>query len=103
MTDEEFDRTFAKGDGRWRLGIHMPRLASRKEMVLTGVRIELIQDISEEDARAEGVTWTEPSMHDPCGLPAIVTFERLWDSINASRNWAWELNKPVVVFDWSEK
>jgi len=57
MSDEEFDRTFAKGDGKWRPGIHMPRKVSRWERPLKSVRIELIQDISEEDALAEGVDY----------------------------------------------
>ena len=101
---------------RNRPSIHMPHWACRKEMVLTGVRIELIQDISEEDAIAEGIDrvggaascnpWRnylrgepgEMDMH--CSCPRR-SFQTLWDSINASRNWAWKLNKPIVLFDWS--
>lgn len=85
---------------RWdrRNSIHMPRWASRITLEVTSVRVERLHDISEADARAEGVTLGVPS---PClvnGEPGTVAiydpikaFAVLWDSINGERA-AWASN-----------
>lgn len=72
---------------RWRPSIHMPRSASRILLEITDVRVERLQDISEEDAKAEGVEW----MHSL--LEPTESFSELWQSINGSESWA---NNPFV-------
>jgi hypothetical protein len=68
---------------RWRPSIHMPRAASRITLEVTGVRVERLQAISIEDAKAEGVTFN-PLLHtDP-----RESFIHLWTSINGAESWA---------------
>lgn len=74
--------------GRYRFARFMPRWASRITLEVTGVRVERLQSISQEDARTEGIfkLWPggsfgwQPS-HVGCATPAEA-FRELWDSIN---------------------
>lgn len=69
---------------KWRPSIHMPRAASRITLEITGVRVERLQDISEEDALAEGVN---NSLHMPGGRFANENFAHLWWTIHGDGSW----------------
>ncbi|HCM5202400.1 TPA: hypothetical protein N3N24_000861 [Klebsiella quasipneumoniae subsp. similipneumoniae] len=80
---------------RWRPSIHMPRWASRILLEITDVRVERLNAISEEDARAEGIidggclNCGEP---EPCGCAnpepdATDAFAYLWQSIYGQESW----------------
>ncbi|MDH2123005.1 hypothetical protein N5J75_07265 [Pantoea brenneri] len=79
---------------KWTPSIHMPRWASRITLEITGVRVEQLQDISEADALAEGVT-PEPCDHARrsceeigcCGDTAKGEFGALWQSIYGEESW----------------
>ena len=91
----------------WRPSIHMPRWASRITLRITDVRVELLQDISEDDARAEGATpATEPptaaALMTAVGrgawfMPHRSAFANLWNRINGPG--AWEANPWVWVIE----
>lgn len=70
-------------DGRRRHGMHMPRWASRLTLVVTGVRVERLQDISRGDAMQEGCPF--PNMAD--GPNPRDWFKDLWDQINGEGAW----------------
>ena len=80
-----------QGRGSWRPSIHMPRWASRITLEVTGVRVERLQAITEEGAKAEGVKVpmiVERIREQPTH---VTTFRDLWDSINGKRpgcDWA---------------
>jgi hypothetical protein len=80
---------------RWRPSIHMPRWASRITLEVTGVRAERLQDISEDDAKAEGV---EPLARQ-IGTDYRGAFQNLWDSINKDRT-PWDSNPWVWVVEF---
>lgn len=77
------------GEVRWTPSIHMPRWASRITLEITSVRIERLQDISEQDAAAEGVATWAPGALSPESLNADPSdqFRWLWCSINGPDSW----------------
>lgn len=83
--------------GGWRSPVHMHRAASRLTLEIEAVRVERVQEISEDDCTREGV-WTLPPIHER-GCTGIELFAHLWDSLSAKRApwlsdpWVW-----VVTF-----
>lgn len=51
---DNWDSTWG-APGKTRVSIHMPRWASRLTLEVTEVRVQRLQEISEEDAKAEGI------------------------------------------------
>jgi hypothetical protein len=85
------------GDSRdshydWRPSIFMPRWASRISRVITNIRLERLQDISEEDARAEGVHHTSQGYR--------YSYCMLWNEINSARGYPWAQNDWVFVLEF---
>lgn len=99
------------GKPRVRPSIHLPRWASRITLEITDVRAQRIQEISEEDAIAEGIRdftmktssgsyslyGTSMQQHE-MGTTARMGFEILWDSINGktcswkNNPWCWAIS-----------
>lgn len=71
----------AKDGVPWRPSIHMPRWASRITLEVVSVRVEQLQEISQWDARQEGVNW------DAQGTTPIDAFQAFWESINSPGSW----------------
>ncbi|ROI45560.1 hypothetical protein [Escherichia coli] len=82
---------------KWTPSIHMPRWASRILLEITNVRVERLNDISECDARDEGVPPAGSLLPDHPGTfltpkgdfaMAKVAFQRLWESIYGEESWS---------------
>lgn len=73
---------------KWKPSIHMPRKYSRITLEVSAVRVERVRDITDDDAIEEGVDRTNTSIP----TYARQRFQKLWDSINQSRGYGWEVN-----------
>lgn len=106
----------------WRPSIYMPRWASRLTLRVTDVRIERVQDISDDDALAEGIRQfdygidsyaqargeevpvyaygTEKLAFGAMHNTPKDAFSRLWDSINAKRGFSWDTNPWIWAIEF---
>lgn len=90
------DHKYSPSNTPWRPSIFMPRWASRITLTVTVVKVERLQDISEEDAKAEGVEpviagregWSTPIKTYRTG------FVKIWNTIHGEKAW---LDNPYVV------
>jgi hypothetical protein len=81
----------------WKPSIFMPRKLSRLTLEITAIRVERLQQISEADARAEGVEpcevlGTSGGFKDYVDLnngceSAYASYHSLWESINGKGSW----------------
>jgi hypothetical protein len=77
----------------------MPKEASRITLEVTGIKVERVQDITEEDAIAEGTT---PSIvgADLDYLKYRAGYQTLWNLINEKRGYGWDTNCFVWVIQF---
>lgn len=88
----------------WKPSIHMPKSAARIFLQITNVRVERLKDISDEDAKQEGIQeFTKDGVGFKYGLDGWnwscmsgspfmcrnreFAFEELWKSINGEQSW----------------
>ncbi|HGE5934421.1 TPA: hypothetical protein ACGGR5_000519 [Vibrio cholerae] len=87
-------------ESKWKPSIHMPRAASRLTLKVTDVRVERVQDITEEQAIKEGINKHHqlPAFKSPIGYHTspVYAFEELWNSIYGN----WEENPYVWVIEF---
>ncbi len=110
-----FDKFYYKAgwegctDGGWKPSLFMPKEAARIWLKITDIKVERLQDISEDDAKAEGVELIEHIGNCPMykhyltpkngyALDVIHSFETLFRSINGPDSW--NLNPWVWVISF---
>lgn len=81
------DVGMAGSGGKYRPPMFMPRWASRINLEITGVRVERLQDISETDAIAEGVSPDMDIVWQTGDDTPVGMFGELWESINGRGSW----------------
>ena len=104
-------------DDHWRPSIHMPRGAARIFLRVTGVRVERLQEITEDGAKAEGAEKSYPYTDPETGKTVFVLdekgtyrsgFSQIWDRTIKQKDrlsccwestpWVW-----VIEFERCEK
>lgn len=83
---------------KWKPSIHMPRKAAQIFLEVINVRIERLQDITHEDAIAEGVETL--GLYPGYEVSSRGKYEGLWNSING--NESWEQNPWVWVIEFKK-
>lgn len=82
----------------WQSSLFMPREACRLWLEVGNVRVQRLQDISEDDAIAEG----EPGYHhrEMGFIPARHMYRKLWDTLNEKRGHGWDTNPWVAAIEF---
>ena len=83
---------------KWRPSIHMPRWASRIQLEITKIRVERLNDISEDDAIAEGITYAQLPNNIQDAERAKTWYRGLWATINGAESW--QVNPWVWVVEF---
>jgi len=104
-TNENCEEPIYRADGhkidwsgkkiKWKPSRFMPRWASRITLEILNLGVERLQEITEEDARAEGIIWTQIETSPGSGIfkpYAIEEFKHLWNSIYSKKGMGWEGN-----------
>ena len=92
----------------WKPSIHMPKEAARIFLMVKGVRVELLQDITDEQAKAEGAIDNIGFIHSPDNEydnihTAKEHFEQIWNSTIKKSDldrYGWDANPWVWVIEF---
>lgn len=95
-------RAFTKmGGSKWTPSIHMPRWASRITLEIVSVRVERLQDISEDDAFAEGVEcWQEGNDKPTYRIEEFCSFTSPVNAYRGLKAEDWPQNPWVWVLEF---
>lgn len=92
--------------GAWRPSIHMPKEAARIWLKVTDVRVERLQDITDDGAKAEGANWKNGKnvgWEEKMKRTAVERFAEIWDSTIKKSDldrYGWAANPWVWVIEY---
>jgi len=98
-----FRADWTGGDLKWKSSLYMSRKQSRITLEVTAVREERLQDISQEDAIAEGCEYGKKVLLPHASVKvwthtARDAYRRLWESINGPGSWDENPIVKVITF-----
>lgn len=109
---ESWQRSYVADITKWHPSIHMPKEAARIWLKVTDVRVERLQEITDEQAKREGIqyyecptgfTWKqETDMHN-CYTTPIGAMQALWNSTIKKSDldcYGWGANPWVWVIEF---
>jgi hypothetical protein len=109
---EDWQRNDIADVTKWKPSIHMPKEAARIWLKVTDVRVERLQEITDEQAKREGIqydecptgfTWKqETDMHN-CYTTPIGAMQALWNSTIRKSDidrYGWDANPWVWVIEF---
>lgn len=94
------------GAARWHPSIHMPKEAARIWLKVTDVRVERLQDITDDGAKAEGANWKNGKnvgWEEKMRRTAVERFAEIWDSTIKKYDldsYGWDANPYVFVIEF---
>lgn len=83
----EFSKDDREDGAKWQSGMYMPRTASRLTLQIKSIRVERLNAITEDDAKAEGVE-------------NVAEYKALWERINGVGSW--DANPWVWVIEFEK-
>lgn len=105
---EDWQRDDIADITKWKPSIHMPKEAARIWLKVTNVRVERLQEITEDGAKAEGAIDNRGFIHSPeneydCIHTAQEHFIKIWNSTIKKSNldsYGWSANPWVWVIEF---
>lgn len=101
-----FYKASENGKFKWKPSIHMPKEIARIWLKVTSVRVERLQEITEDEAKAEGANFKNGKnvgFEEKMNRTAIERFEEIWNStIKKSEldKYGWPANPLVWVIEF---
>lgn len=92
--------------GNWNPSIHMPKEAARIWLEVTNVRVERLQEITEDGAKAEGANWKNGKnvgFEEKMRRTAIERFAEIWNGTIKKSDidrYGWDANPWVWVIEF---